>query len=54
MNEENELKLWIEHAEDDFNAARKLIRGKSPSLYSTCFHTQQCAEKYMKALLVLK
>lgn len=45
---------WIERAEHDFlNAAHTLkILGKCP--YDTvCFHAQQGAEKYLKALLVL-
>lgn len=54
MNAASDLEIWIDHAEDDFNAAGKLLRGKKPSIYGACFHTQQCAEKYMKALLVVK
>ena len=54
MSGENELEIWLDHAEDDFNAAQKLLRGKKPSIYGACFHSQQCAEKYMKAMLVLK
>jgi HEPN domain-containing protein len=54
MNAESDLEIWIDHAEDDANAAGKLLRGKKPSTYGACFHAQQCAEKYMKALLVVK
>jgi HEPN domain-containing protein len=54
MNAESDLEIWIDHAEDDANAAGKLLRGKKPSIYGACFHAQQCAEKYMKALLVVK
>jgi len=54
MTDINELKSWIAHAEDDYSAAKILIRGRKPLLYSTCFHAQQCAEKYMKALLIYK
>jgi len=54
MTEINELKSWIAHAEDDFESAKVLIRRKKPLLYSACFHAQQCAEKYMKALLIFK
>lgn len=28
------------------------LRRKEPILFATCFHAQQCAEKYLKALLV--
>lgn len=54
MSAENELEVWLDHAEDDFNAVQKLLRGVKPSIYGACFHSQQCAEKYMKAMLVLK
>ena len=54
MTDINELKSWIAHAEDDFESAKVLARHKKPLLYSACFHAQQCAEKYMKALLVYK
>lgn len=54
MKDENDLEVWIDHAEDDFNAAGKLLRGKKPSIYGACFHAQQCAEKYMKAMLVVR
>ena len=54
MKADNDLDVWVEHAEDDFNAAGKLLRGKKPSTFGACFHAQQCAEKYMKALLESK
>ncbi|HEX5809315.1 MAG TPA: HEPN domain-containing protein [Anaerolineales bacterium] len=54
MTDINELRSWIAHAEDDFESARILIRRKKPLLYSACFHAQQCAEKYLKALLLFK
>jgi HEPN domain-containing protein len=54
MTELSELKSWIAHAEDDFESATVLMRRKKPLLNSACFHAQQCAEKYMKALLIFK
>lgn len=54
MKDNDDLAVWIDHAEDDFNAAGKLLRGKKPSIYGACFHAQQCAEKYMKAILVFR
>ena len=43
---------WIEKAEGDWNAAQSLYRvRKLPSYDAVCFHTQQCAEKYLKARL---
>lgn len=45
-------KQWIEKAEDDWRVAQKVYRArKDPSYDAACFHTQQCAEKYLKAIL---
>lgn len=54
MTDIKELKSWIAHAEDDFESSKALMRRKKPLLYSACFHAQQCAEKYLKAILVFK
>ena len=43
---------WVERAEEDFEVARTSVRRKRPLTYSACFHAQQCAEKYLKAVLV--
>jgi HEPN domain-containing protein len=43
---------WISKAEGDWNSAGVLFRArKHPNYDGTCFHTQQCAEKYVKARL---
>ena len=43
---------WIEKAEGDFASAQREIRArKSPNYDATCFHSQQCIEKYIKARL---
>lgn len=43
---------WVEKAEGDFATANREIRvRKSPNLDAVCFKTQQCVEKYLKALL---
>jgi HEPN domain-containing protein len=42
---------WIEKAEEDHQVAQRLARGREEYHGSVCFHCQQCAEKYMKALL---
>jgi len=43
---------WIEKAEGDWSTARRELRvRKSPNFDAVCFHAQQCAEKYLKALL---
>lgn len=43
---------WVEKAEGDFATAGREIRArKSPNYDAVCFHAQQCAEKYLKAVL---
>ena len=43
---------WIAKAEGDFTSALREWRArKAPNYDSSCFHAQQCAEKYLKALL---
>lgn len=42
---------WPRKAEDDLVAARRLLRGRDPLKDQICFHCQQAAEKYLKALL---
>lgn len=43
---------WIDKAEGDLLTARREYRvRKSPNFDAVCFHTQQAAEKYLKAIL---
>src|SRR5215217_6885503 len=43
---------WVLKAEGDFaTAGRELRARKSPNYDAVCFHSQQCAEKYLKAFL---
>jgi HEPN domain-containing protein len=43
---------WVKKAEDDFTiAGRELRVRKNPIYDGVCFHSQQCAEKYLKAFL---
>ena len=42
---------WVVKAEADFDAAHELASSKSRLHDSVCFHCQQSAEKYLKALL---
>lgn len=43
---------WIQKAEGDLATARRELRARiSPNYDAACFHAQQCAEKYLKALL---
>jgi HEPN domain-containing protein len=44
---------WIKKAEQDYEAAVALSRKRKVPVHDVvCFHTQQCAEKYLKAFLV--
>jgi HEPN domain-containing protein len=46
------IRDWIEKAEGDFaTASREMRARKSPNYDAACFHSQQCVEKYFKALL---
>jgi HEPN domain-containing protein len=42
---------WVRKAEADYVIARRISRGKTPLHDGVCLHCQQCAEKYLKALL---
>jgi HEPN domain-containing protein len=42
---------WVKKAEADFAIAAKLGRGRELLHDGVCFHCQQCAEKYLKALM---
>src|SRR5689334_7753967 len=42
---------WVRKAEDDFAGARRLAAETPPLRDLVCFHCQQAAEKYFKALL---
>lgn len=54
MTEINDPLAWVARAEEDFALARTAFRRKQPLASGACFHAQQCAEKYMKALLISK
>jgi HEPN domain-containing protein len=48
-----EVLEWVVKAEGDYLTAQREYRArKSPNYDSTCFHAQQCIEKYIKARLV--
>ena len=42
---------WVVKAEDDYGAAAEMARLKDHYNDQDCFHCQQSAEKYLKALL---
>lgn len=43
---------WTEKAEGDYKVAASQWQIEDPVYDAICFHTQQCAEKYLKAWLV--
>lgn len=52
MSGEGDAQAWVAKAEEDFSMSRILLRRKRPLTSGVCFHAQQCAEKYLKALLI--
>ena len=43
---------WVSKAEGDFATASRELRARTkPNYDAVCFHSQQCAEKYLKAVL---
>lgn len=54
MPNANDPSMWIALAEEDYNAARSALRRHSPWVRIACFHAQQTAEKYLKAILAAR
>ncbi len=49
------VREWIEKADNDLKTAAHTIKlGADCPTDTVCFHAQQCVEKYLKALLVLR
>jgi HEPN domain-containing protein len=42
---------WAQKAEGDWRVAPRERQSPDPVWEAVCFHAQQCAEKYLKALL---
>lgn len=43
---------WVDKAEGDFTTAKREFEATvDPNFDAVCFHSQQCAEKYLKACL---
>ncbi len=42
---------WLAKAEEDYSVAKGLLRRRKIPADSVCFHSQQSAEKYFKAIL---
>jgi HEPN domain-containing protein len=45
------VRQWLLKAEEDLNAAKSLITYGDSFSSTVCFHSQQAAEKYLKAFL---
>ena len=44
---------WVVKAEEDYKTVEELYTKSLPEFANTvCFHSQQCAEKYLKAFLI--
>jgi HEPN domain-containing protein len=54
MSDATDPLAWAERAEEDFLVARSSLRYRKPLTHVACFHAQQCAENYIKALLLSK
>jgi len=44
-------RAWLKKAVSDLKSARKLLAGDDPLMDTAIYHTQQCAEKALKAYL---
>jgi HEPN domain-containing protein len=45
------VRQWLAKADQDMKVSEALLAAEQPFLYPACFHAQQAAEKYLKALL---
>jgi HEPN domain-containing protein len=57
MSEDSEafriVRQWVAKADNDLrNAEHTLLLGEDCPFDTVCFHAQQCAEKYLKAMLI--
>lgn len=51
----DDVQEWIDKAEGDLVTAQRELRArKNPNYNSACFHSQQCAEKYLRGFMVQK
>ena len=54
MEEEvdRQVRVWFAKGEEDLYTAKRLVTDEYFPVGIVCFHCQQCAEKYLKGLLV--
>jgi len=48
----NNSEKWLQLADEDCAVANLLMRQNEPFYGAVCFHAQQAAEKYLKALII--
>ena len=54
MSASSDALEWVNYAEEDLIIAKSALKRRKPLTTASCFHSQQCAEKYLKAILVAK
>jgi HEPN domain-containing protein len=54
MSDSNNPLDWVQYAEDDLTMAKGALKRSRPLTSPSCYHSQQCAEKYLKAILIVK
>ena len=42
---------WVDKSEEDFRVIQREYHTEPPEFSAVCFHSQQCIEKYFKAVL---
>ena len=53
MKEDDPL-AWVQKAEEDWITANTMMKRKKVFTGVVCYHFQQCAEKYIKAIIIHK
>ncbi len=54
MSDSNNPLDWVQYAEDDLAMTKSALKRSKPLTSPSCYHSQQCAEKYLKAILIAK
>ncbi|HQV94868.1 MAG TPA: HEPN domain-containing protein [Anaerolineales bacterium] len=54
MSDVDDAREWVKYAEEDLILAKSALRRTKPLTMGSFFHSQQCAEKYLKAILISK
>ena len=54
MSGSDEALEWANYAEEELIMAKSALRHRKPLTTASCFHSQKCAEKYFRAILVVQ